>query len=89
MTSIIAESLEGWNLVQVRSLDILLMLQVIRVGEFVTASTTTSFLLHKKLGVVLVIEVRAFLQISSYPFSFNVTNISIFLCIIKKAQKKN
>lgn len=30
VTSIIAESLEGWNLVQVRTIDILLILQVIR-----------------------------------------------------------
>lgn len=43
VTSIIAESLEGWNLVQVRPVDILFMLSVIRVRHFVTTSPQQAF----------------------------------------------
>lgn len=43
VTSIIAESLEGWNLVQVRPIYILLILHVIRVGDFGTASPQHAF----------------------------------------------
>lgn len=60
VTSIIAESLEGWNLVQVRLIDTLLMLLVIRVRHFVTKSPQQAF--HCTTAI-LVIQVRAFLQV--------------------------